>query len=54
VNAERPHRRRRREPDRADAIEVVLVPPRPEEADAAWQRWVETLDWLVTLGAMDA
>jgi hypothetical protein len=33
---------------------VILVPPRtPEEEADAWRRWVEALDWLATLGALD-
>jgi hypothetical protein len=38
-----------------DRPAVVLLPPQtPAEADEAWQRLVEVLDWLATLGAMDA
>jgi hypothetical protein len=29
---------------------VVIVPPPPEELEAAQERWIEAMDWLVTLG----
>jgi len=46
--------RRGRRPPRPDP-EVVFVPPATPEAEAdAWRRWVETMEWIVTLGAMDA
>jgi hypothetical protein len=48
-----PRERMCRESER-DELEVVLVPPPPEEAEAAWARWIETVDWLLTLGTMDA
>ena len=38
----------------AEELRVVLVPVPPEEIEAAWQRWVETVDWLVSVGAQDA
>jgi hypothetical protein len=44
-------RRQAAEPDLA----VVYRPPAtPEEREDAWRRWVEAMDWLATLGAMDA
>jgi hypothetical protein len=38
-----------------DGLLVVLVPPAtPEDAEDAWHRWIDALDWLVSLGAMDS
>jgi hypothetical protein len=50
----KPIRQPRQSERDADELRVVFVPPAtPEEANEAWQRWVEALDWLVGLGAMD-
>ena len=43
-----------RQPRDADEYRVVLVPVPPEEVEAAWERWVEAVDWLVSVGALDA
>lgn len=35
--------------------ELVFVPPAtPEEEAEARERWIAMMDWLATLGAMDA
>jgi hypothetical protein len=40
---------------RALDLPVVFQPPATrEERDDAWRRWVEAMDWLAALGAMDA
>jgi hypothetical protein len=41
-----------RERDSAPILEVVLVPP--DDAEAAWGRFIETADWVATLGALDS
>jgi hypothetical protein len=33
---------------------VFPPPPTPEAAEDAWRNLVDTLDWLATLGALDA
>jgi hypothetical protein len=43
-----------RRPDCPTPLDVVLVAPTPAELEVAWLRWIEVLDWLATLGAMDA
>jgi hypothetical protein len=51
----KPIRQPRQSKRDADELRVVFVPPAtPEAADEAWHRLVEALDWLATLGAMDA
>jgi hypothetical protein len=39
----------------APELAVTFLPPAtPEEEADAWRRWVEAMDWLATIGALDA
>jgi hypothetical protein len=39
----------------ATPLQVVLIPAAtPEEADARWQKLLQVLDWVATIGATDA
>ena len=39
-------------PDAEPTLEVVLAPP--DDAEEAWERWLDIAAWIATLGALDS